>query len=357
MTHLFARSDYNYTLPPELIAQQPENGRDSSRLLRLNRFNGDLSHHHFYDIVQFFNPGDVLVLNNTEVIHGRLYGKKTTGGQAEILILDYAEASRSFRQTGDMICTCLIKSSKKPKPGTEIRFHEELTARVLNSGEDQYRVQFFSHAGFEDILYRIGRMPLPPYIRRNSAEELPCDDQTRYQTVYASQKGAIAAPTAGLHFTREILGQIEARSIVIAPITLHVGYGTFKPVRALDIREHRIHEEQFTIPQETAIQVNQAIKNGNRIVAVGTTCVRTLEYAANHQRQITAGSGSCNLYIYPGFRFSIVDAMITNFHLPQSTLLMLVSAFAGRTTILRAYQEAIDGGYRFYSYGDAMIID
>ncbi|MFZ3048918.1 MAG: tRNA preQ1(34) S-adenosylmethionine ribosyltransferase-isomerase QueA [Desulfatirhabdiaceae bacterium] len=354
---MFALSDYDYDLPPELIAQQPADHRDSSRLLRMNRFTGALSHHHFYDIFQFLNPGDVLVLNNTEVIPGRLYGKKTTGGRVEVLILNYAEASRSFRQTGDMICTCLIKGSKRPKTGTEILFDQALTARVLDGMDDRFQVQFFSDAGFEDILYCIGSMPLPPYIRRTPEGGLPCDDKARYQTVYASQKGAIAAPTAGLHFTRGILERLEAKGIVISPITLHVGYGTFMPVRSLDIREHRIHAEDFTIPPETAVQVNRARRNGNRIVAVGTTCVRTLEYSSNRLGQITAGSGSCNLFIYPGFRFSIVDAMITNFHLPQSTLLMLVSAFAGREATLCAYQEAIDGGYRFYSYGDAMLID
>jgi S-adenosylmethionine:tRNA ribosyltransferase-isomerase len=354
---LFSLADYDYDLPTERIAQQPSEHRDRSRLLRLTRSGKRLSHHHFYDIVQFIQPGDVLVLNNTEVVPGRLIGRKSTGGQVELLILDYAEASRCSDRSGDIECTCLIKCSKKPKLGSEILLDHDLTARIVNIGEESYRVRFHSDRPFEEVLYRIGRMPLPPYIRRERPEKSECDDRRRYQTVYATRKGAVAAPTAGLHFTPDLLDRLRHKGVILGFITLHVGFGTFAPVRVDDIRAHRIHEEYFLISPETAAIVNSAKQDGKRVVAVGTTCVRTLEYAAGPDGMVSPGGGWCDLYIYPGFNFSVVDAMITNFHLPKSTLLMLVSAFAGRDRIVAAYREAVEQGYRFYSYGDAMLID
>jgi len=348
---MFSLQDYDYNLPEERIAQKPAERRDGSRLLVLKRDTGHLVHRHFYEIDELLLPSDMLVINNTEVIPGRLYGKKASGGQAEILILNYGSGAK--QEDGAFICRCLVKTAKKPKPGTIIFLEHGIKAEITEAHEGVCTVRFFCNESFESLLYRIGNMPLPPYIRRN----IPCnDDKQSYHTVYAAQKGAIAAPTAGLHFTEELLNRLKNKGVTIVPITLHVGYGTFLPVRVSDIREHRMHSEWYSISQETANTVNTAKQEGRRVIAVGTTCVRTLEYAANAEGKLNEGIGECNLFIYPGYRFKLADAMITNFHLPQSTLLMLVSAFAGRKTILKAYQEAIDKQYRFYSYGDAMLI-
>ncbi len=346
-------SDYRYELPPDRIAQTPAPDRDASRLMALDRTTGAMEHHRFRDLPNLLRPADLLVINNTQVVPARLSGRKETGGRVEVLILDYHGAAGDG---GPPVHRCLIKAAKRPKPETRLRFDEGLSGEVIDFKDGIHTVRFACDADFEAILYRIGRMPLPPYIRRHETADPPCDDGTAYQTVYAARKGAVAAPTAGLHFTPALLDRLKTAGIDVAQITLHVGYGTFLPVRVADIRGHRMHAETYAIPAAAADAVNRARSENRRVVAVGTTCVRTLEWAADEAGWIKAGSGDCDLFIYPGYRFKAVDAMITNFHLPESTLLMLVSAFAGRERILAAYQEAIDRGYRFYSYGDAMLV-
>lgn len=352
---MYTLDDYDYHLPEALIAQTPAIERDGSRLLHLNRENGAVAHRNFPDLVDLLRPSDVLVVNNTRVIAGRLYGRKETGGKVELLILDYGATDGRGQDDCERVYACLIKASKQAAPGTRIFLEGGLVAQVRNFSDGIYSVAFTAPEPFDGLLDRIGRMPLPPYIKRNSTQPDETD-RRRYQTVYAREQGAIAAPTAGLHFTDEILARIRGKGVTVTAVTLHVGYGTFVPVRVDDIREHRMHEECFCIPDETARIVNQAKAAGRRVVAVGTTSVRTLEYAARSDGGVTPGRGRCDLFIYPGYDFKIVDAMITNFHLPCSTLLMLVSAFAGRETILRAYATAVAEKYRFFSYGDAMLI-
>ena len=353
---MYALSDYNYKLPSELIAQQPVAERDRSNLLVMDRQTGSLSHSAFSDLADLLSCDDVLVINNTAVIPGRLYGKKDSGGKIEVLITDFDGDSKTGNETDGIVYACLVKAAKRPKPGTWFHFDEGLKARVIESRNGTHTLKFHYQGNFDHLIARIGKVPLPPYIRRNDTNAVDCDDRAAYQTVYASQKGAVAAPTAGLHFSKGLLEKLETRGITIVPITLHVGYGTFSPVRVSDIRTHKMHSERFVISKSSADCINTARNAGKRIVAVGTTCVRTLEYAANDCGAIDSGSGGCDLFIYPGYRFKVVDAMITNFHLPQSTLLMLVSAFAGRENILNAYREAIQRKYRFFSYGDAMFI-
>lgn len=347
--------DYNYDLPEEFIAQKPADRRDRSRLLFLRRRTGEVSHHLFYEICDFLLPSDVLVVNNTEVIPGRLFGYKDTGGKVEALILDYAGSNKKKGKNKEFVFECLLRASKRPKPGTSFAFDQGLKAEVIDFQDGIHKLRFFYDGDFENLLYRIGNMPLPPYIKRNGGVS-PCDDRKSYQTVYARQKGAVAAPTAGLHFSEKLLEKIKSIGVKIVEITLHVGYGTFLPVRVSDIRDHKIHSEQYCISKNGAAVINHAKAKGGRIVAVGTTCVRSLEYLSDNNGNVSYGSGNCDLFIYPGYRFKVVDAMITNFHLPQSTLLMLVSAFADRKNILAAYNEAIKERYRFYSYGDAMVI-
>ena len=349
---MYTLDDYDYPLPEALIAQVPSARRDGSRLLHLKREDGALTHRRFPDIVDLLNPSDVLVVNDTRVVPGRLHGHKETGGKAELLILDYGEQQGEEKRSYH----CLIKASKQAASGTRIFFEGGLVAEILGFVDGIYTVRFSGPVPLDDAIARIGRMPLPPYIKRDAAQADP-DDRTRYQTVYAREQGAIAAPTAGLHFTDDILARIREKRVTVATVTLHVGYGTFVPVRVDDIREHRMHEEWFSIPETTARIVNQAKAEGRRVVAVGTTSVRSLEYAARENGLVSPGSGRCDLFIYPGYAFKMVDAMLTNFHLPRSTLLMLVSAFAGRETMLRAYAEAVREGYRFFSYGDAMLIE
>ena len=353
---MFSLSDYDYELPEKYIAQKPASRRDRSRLLFLNRITGEISHHEFFEISDFISSKDVLVINNTRVIPGRLFGNKDTGGKAEILILDYAGGIREEVGKGTFTCECLVKTSKPPRPGSLIFFDKELKAEVINAKEGICLLKFYSSCDFWDIINEVGHVPLPPYIKRNNGENESWDDKTSYQTVYAAYNGAVAAPTAGLHFSEELLEKIKSKGVRIAEITLHVGYGTFLPVRVTDIREHKIHSERFEISGDAADAINKTRAAGGRVVAVGTTCVRTLEYASDSDGKVAAGSAQCDLFIYPGYRFKTVDAMITNFHLPKSTLLMLVSAFAGRERVLSAYREAIYKGYRFYSYGDAMFI-
>ncbi len=351
---MFSLNDYNYYLPEELIAQKPVSQRDQSRLLHLDRKTGTLSHHSFYELETFLTSSDILVVNNTEVIPGRLFGKKETGGKAEILILNYGENSYN-KNNGERTCKCLVKT-KHPKTGTVFLFDQGLKGEIIAFQDGVCTINFKYNGDFETILYQIGNVPLPPYIKRKAEDDESENDKKAYQTVYASQKGAIAAPTAGLHFSDKLLEKINAKGIKTVAITLHVGYGTFLPVRVSDIREHKMHSEWYFIPYESAAAINQAKKNGNRVIVVGTTCMRTLEYASDKDGNIIESGGYCDLFIYPGYKFKTADAMITNFHLPKSTLLMLVSAFAGRENILNAYKEAIDKKYRFYSYGDAMLI-
>lgn len=348
---MYSLTSYTYDLPEELIAQHPKKDRADSRLMVLDGNTGETTHRDFRDIGDYLHPSDVLVVNNTEVVPGRLFGKKDTGGKAEILILNYSEsAADNGRRTFD----CLVKSSKRPKPGTSIYFEDDLQAEVIeNKGEIQ-TLRFTSEESFETVLYRIGKTPLPPYIKRQTDEE--STDRSTYQTVYAKRKGAIAAPTAGLHFTDALLAELREKGIKIVEITLHVGYGTFLPVRTDDIRRHNIHSEWFSIGESAADIINRSKSEKSRIIAVGTTSVRTLEFCADENGNVIPGVGNCDLYIYPGYRFKVVDAMITNFHLPESTLLMLVSAFAGHRNILNAYRQAVEQRYRFYSYGDAMMI-
>jgi S-adenosylmethionine:tRNA ribosyltransferase-isomerase len=349
---MFSLNDYNYDLPEKLIAQKPVKKRDRSKLLLLNRKTGELSHREFSEIYKYLLPGDILIINNTEVIPGRLLGRKETGGKAEVLILDYAGGKAG---SGKFTSECLINASKRTRPGSFIFFGNGLKAEVTGFFDGVYSLKFYCSGDFESLLYKMGKIPLPPYIKRNENDS-SFNDKTAYQTVYACEKGAVAAPTAGLHFTKELIEKLKSRGVEIAAITLHVGYGTFLPVRSSDIRDHRIHSERFFLPEATAAVINRARKEGRRIIAVGTTCVRTLEFASDKNGTVSSGNGTCNLFIYPGYKFKVVDAMITNFHLPESTLLMLVSAFAGRENVLGAYKCAIKNKYRFYSYGDAMLI-
>jgi S-adenosylmethionine:tRNA ribosyltransferase-isomerase len=353
---MYALSDYNYALPEELIAQKPVDLRDHSNLLVMDRQAGGISHHRFDMLGHFLRPGDVLVVNNTAVIPGRLVGKKDSGGKVEVLICNFSGNGNPKTLNASRVFECLVKTAKPLKPGRTLYFDRELSAEVIERLNGTYIIQFHTDGDFETMLDRIGQVPLPPYIRRSPKLEPPCDDRAAYQTVYATEKGAVAAPTAGLHFTPELLEKLKAGGIATVSLTLHVGYGTFLPVRSEDIRSHHMHAESYSISVQAADKINSARNAGNRVVAVGTTCVRTLEFVSDSAGYVRAENGRCDLFIYPGYRFKAVDAMITNFHLPRSTLLMLVSAFAGRQNVLHAYQEAIKREYRFYSYGDAMLI-
>jgi S-adenosylmethionine:tRNA ribosyltransferase-isomerase len=344
---MYLLTDYDYHLPGSLIAMQPAAQRDQSRLLCLDRRSGDWEHRCFADLADLLDPGDLLVVNNTRVIKGRLLGRKQSGGKVEVLVLDYAQGMARNR------FECMVRASKRPKPGSRLFFEQGLVAHVEAVNGDRCAISFSGPLCLDQALEAIGHVPLPPYIRR---EERSRDRET-YQTVYAANRGAIAAPTAGLHFTHGLLERIKQKGIGIVCLTLHVGYGTFAPVRAADIRTHQMHSEWFSLEAEVADAVTEAKSSGKRVVAVGTTSVRTLEYCALADGAVKPASGMCDLFIYPGYEFKVVDAMITNFHLPQSTLLMLVSAFAGREKILDAYAEAVREKYRFFSYGDAMFIN
>ena len=345
--------EFDYDLPPDLIAQHPEKKRDCSRLMVLNREDRSIEHRLFFEIADSFSPGDVLVLNDTRVIPARLVGKKQSGGRAEVFLLTPHENDEVDEST----CHCLVKCSKKPKPRTKIFFGKSLVAEILEETGEGIKVKCNYEGTFEEVLDRIGIIPLPPYIKRENGS-LPGEkrDRERYQTVFARSKGAVAAPTAGLHFTSELLDRIKTKGVEILFITLHVGWGTFQPVRAEKIEEHRMHSECFTLNSSTARVINAALERKSRIVGTGSTTTRTLEYAANGSGTFKPSKGYTDLFIYPGYNFKAIDSLITNFHVPRSTLLMMVSAFAGREFILEAYHEAINKGYRFYSYGDAMMI-
>lgn len=336
--------DFYYELPQELIAQDPLLDRSSSRLLLLDKATGETEHHIFRDIVDYLHPGDCLVINNTKVIPARLIGSREgTGARIEVLLLKRTE--------GDVWET-LVKPGKKARPGTRIRFGDGLlTGEVLEVVEDGNRKIRFHYEGiFEEILDQLGQMPLPPYITHQ------LKDRNRYQTVYAEHDGSAAAPTAGLHFTPELLQKIEEKGVHIAHVTLHVGLGTFRPVKAENILEHHMHSEFYMVEEEQARLINETKACGKRVIAVGTTSCRTLESAAGEDGILKAGSGWTDIFIYPGYEFRMIDGLITNFHLPESTLLMLVSALAGREKILNAYAEAVRERYRFFSFGDAMFI-
>ncbi|MCL2391157.1 MAG: tRNA preQ1(34) S-adenosylmethionine ribosyltransferase-isomerase QueA [Oscillospiraceae bacterium] len=357
------KSDFYFDLPEELIAQTPIEHREQSRLLMMDRKTGALAHHHFYELPNLLRKGDCLVLNDSRVIPARLLGRKDTGGAVELVLLREMEApanqmlanntSVGAHAPGNTITwECLVKPGRKIKAGAKLIFGDgELTAEVTNETDGGNRlIKFFFDGIFMEVLERLGRMPLPPYIH----EEL--EDAERYQTVYSKVSGSAAAPTAGLHFTNELLEEIAARGIEIRYITLHVGLGTFRPVKVDDIEDHQMHAEYFIIPEDTAETVNRVRANGGRVVAVGTTSCRALESCADDAGIITPFSGFTEIFIYPGYTYRGIDGLITNFHLPESTLIMLVSAFCGRENTLNAYKEAIEKRYRFFSFGDAMLI-
>lgn len=342
--------EFDYYLPKELIAQFPCQERDNSKLMVLDRQTKAIEHKNFFNIIDLFNENDVLVINNTKVIPARLIGKKLTGAVIEIFLLE--RKSETQWET-------LIKPSKRIKSGSKVIFSEELQAKVINRADnDKWLVEFEFSGNFDEILDKIGNIPLPPYIsRRLKDDEINNLDDERYQTVYAQNPGSVAAPTAGLHFTVELLDQLKQKGVEICSVTLNVGLGTFKPVKVDNILEHKIHKEFYEIPEETANIINLAKQKGKNVVAVGTTTVRTLEYTYNLHGKIVAAQGWCNAFIYPGYKFNVIDKLITNFHLPKSTLIMLVSAFAGKDYTVEAYKQAIENDYRFYSYGDCMLIN
>ncbi|MFA7346624.1 MAG: tRNA preQ1(34) S-adenosylmethionine ribosyltransferase-isomerase QueA [Desulfurivibrionaceae bacterium] len=355
----FFLASYHFVLPEENIAQHPLSRRDSSRLLVVDCLAGETRGHQFTDICDYLAPGDLLVVNNTRVFPARLLGRKETGGKAELLILEYPVPESGVNGDTDgwhqAEVVGLVKSAKRPQPGGKLLFSENLLGTVRELLPDgKVRVVLHYRGDLARLLEEHGQMPLPPYIRREEGQSE--EDRQRYQTVYAENPGAVAAPTAGLHFTPELLARIQALGVRIAQVTLHVGYGTFAPVRVEDIREHAIHAEYLMVSEETAVVVNETKATGGRVWAVGTTSVRALEFAADPAGRVSARSGFCDLYIYPGYEFRVVDNLITNFHLPQSSLLFLVSALVGREKILAAYGEAVEKGYRFYSYGDAMAL-
>ena len=337
-------SDFYFDLPPELIAQTPMERRDGSRLLVLDKSTGAVEHRHFYDLPAYLRPGDCLVLNDSRVLPARLLGERLPGGGAcEVLLLI---------DRGEKTWECLVRPGKRMRVGTRLSFGGgELTAQVTGELPDGNRLVRFDYEGiFLEVLERLGKMPLPPYIR----SEL--QDRERYQTVYSKVIGSAAAPTAGLHFTEELLDKIRAMGVELAFVTLHVGLGTFRPVKAEDITDHEMHSEYCVIPPETAARINEAKRRGGRVICVGTTSCRTVESWAGEDGTVRAGAGWTNIFIYPGYRFKVLDGLITNFHLPESTLIMLVSALAGREHVLAAYGEAVQERYRFFSFGDAMLI-
>ncbi len=338
------KSDFYFDLPQELIAQDPLEDRSASRLLHLDKLTGAVDHHIFKEVPSFLKPGDCLVLNNTKVIPARLLGEREgTGGHVEVLLLTRKESD---------VWETLVKPGKKCKPGTRLTFGDGLLkAEVLETLEDgNRRIKFFYDGIWEEVLDRLGEMPLPPYITHK------LKDKNRYQTVYAKYEGSAAAPTAGLHFTKELLADIEKQGIKIVYVTLHVGLGTFRPVKEENVLDHHMHSEWYQVTPEAAKTINDTKAAGGRVICVGTTSCRTIESAADENGDVKAGSGDTQIFIYPGYRFKVLDGLITNFHLPESTLVMLVSALAGREHVLAAYQEAIKERYRFFSFGDAMII-
>lgn len=338
-------SDFDFYLPEELIAQHPLEKRDSSKLMVLDKKTGEIEHKHFHDIVDYLNKGDTIVLNNTRVMPARLIGEKVeTGGKIEFLLLKRLEGDK---------WECLAKPGKRAKIGQKFTFGEgKLTCTVVDIVEEGNRIIEFSYEGiFEEVLDQLGEMPLPPYI----TEKL--EDKERYQTVYSKEKGSAAAPTAGLHFTEDLLSKIKAKGVNVAYLTLHVGLGTFRPVKVEDINDHTMHSEYYHLDKENAELINETKKRGNKVIAVGTTSTRTLETIADENGFVREQSGWTDIFIYPGYKYKVVDNLITNFHLPESTLIMLVSALAGKENVMNAYKEAVNEKYRFFSFGDSMFIN
>ncbi len=338
------KSDFYFELPEELIAQTPLEKRDSSRLLHLDKVTGEMEHRHFYELPDYLHDGDCMVFNDSRVLPARLIGARPSGGSVELVLL---------RDLGEGRWECLSRPGRKTKPGAEILFGDgELKATVEAVAEGGNRIVRFEYEGiFLEVLERLGKMPLPPYIK----EEL--QDGERYQTVYSREMGSAAAPTAGLHFTKELMEKIAAKGVKLCFVTLHVGLGTFRPVKAEEIEDHEMHSEFCMVPEETARIVTETKRKGGRVIAVGTTSCRTLESFAQEDGSLPVTSGWTNIFIYPGYKFKCIDALVTNFHLPESTLIMLVSALAGREHILNAYNEAVKQRYRFFSFGDAMFIE
>ena len=336
-------TDFQYQLPDELIARYPAEQRTASRLLALDRHDGNLAHHGFVDLVDLLNPNDLLIFNNTRVIPARLFGEKETGGKVEVMIERITSGSRGIAQ---------IRASKSPKPGSRILLDKDLSIRVVDRVDDMFLIESDDDASLAMVLQAVGHMPLPPYIDREDEQM----DRERYQTVYSEREGAVAAPTAGLHFDQAILNTLRDKGVNFAFVTLHVGAGTFQPVRAEQIETHKMHSEYAEVGADVCNQIREARAAGGRIIAVGTTSVRCIETASVAKGWIEPYYGDTEIFIYPGYEYKSVDAMITNFHLPESSLIMLVSAFAGRENTLNAYQKAIEEKYRFFSYGDAMFI-
>ncbi len=344
------RSDYVFDLPEGLIAQKPKDQRDASRLLVMDKNSGEVDHRGFFDLISYFKSGDVLVLNDTRVIPARLIGHRPSGGQVELLLLEDRD---------EITWECLAKPAKRMKVGERLLFDGEREAVILETGDEGRRLVRFEATDnntpdhlFKEWLDRAGLIPLPPYIHREAGDE----DKERYQTVYAKHDGAVAAPTAGLHFTDKMLAELEEKGVKVVRITLHVGIGTFRPVVVDKITDHKMDYERYTVSAESAKTINEAKKSGGHLFAVGTTCVRTIESIADESGVVHAGSGSTNIFLYPPYQFKAVDCLVTNFHLPGSTLIMLVSALAGRENIMEAYKNAVEEKYRFFSYGDAMLI-
>ncbi len=337
--------EFDYSLPDELIAQTPIINRDSSRMLVLNRRNGKVTHKYFTDILDYVRPGDVFVVNDTKVIPARLFGRRETGGRAEVLLL---------KPVGNDIWECLVRPGRKLNYGNKILIGDNEAIELVGEIKERTAyggrlIRWIYHDDWQRLIERVGRIPLPPYIKR------PLSDPKRYQTIFAKVPGSAAAPTAGLHFTQELINALKANQVTMIPITLNVGLDTFRPVTEQNVLDHKMHSESYEITESAAMEINDAKKSGRRIFAIGTTVVRTLE-SSYKNGSVRAGSNTTDLFIYPGYRFNVVDCMITNFHLPKSTLLMLVSAFAQRQFIMNAYQEAINARYRFFSFGDAMLI-
>ncbi len=357
---IYSLSSYDYFLPEQQIAQQPAQQRDQSRLMVLDSFNNTRQHTRFESLCDLVRPGDVLVVNNTKVFPARLFGSKESGGKVEMLLLHFPRYEKEVDGLSQATTLALIKSSKRPKPGSTLLFSDALQVQVesfLPDGKAEVRIFFPAHINLEQLLEEYGEIPLPPYIKR--PEGSTHEDAQRYQTNYACHIGSVAAPTAGLHLSNPLIEKLQNAGIGFAEVTLHVGYGTFAPVRCEDIREHTLHKELIRLSQKTAKMINACKENGGRVWAVGTTTARTLEFAAQHTEgleKLQAIEDLCGLYIYPGYQFTVVDNLITNFHLPKSSLLFMVAALAGKKQIFDAYEEAVEQGYRFFSYGDAMAI-
>jgi S-adenosylmethionine:tRNA ribosyltransferase-isomerase len=349
---------FDFRLPAEQIAQRPASRRDGSRLMVLDRRGGEVTHARFDQLPSWLDPGDLLVFNDTRVIPARLIGVKPSGGRVELLLLERFPPGTEHRQDW----SCLLRASRSPQIGATLTFSDGLRAVVIARDEQNWRVRLESEQdSIDDLIQRVGRMPLPPYISRPepdtaSGRDLAREDRERYQTIFARRPGAVAAPTAGLHFTPELLERLTAGGIHQTWVTLHVGPGTFQPVRVDRVEDHVMHEERYQVGEEAARLIRRTRERGGRVVAVGTTVARTLEHVAAQSGEVRPADAASGLFIYPGFEFHVIDALLTNFHLPKSTLLMLVSAFAGREPVLAAYEQAVSRGYRFYSYGDAMLI-